>query len=151
MNTRATLPYPGFCDLLDTQGSRSIVTAALSVVDHSALHQPPASPANTETIRLLQHLLVQTQVSHAFLQPLDFILQQPADTAVPLRSDRRISSSNYKSGLRNAHLSVDFPDAGAGFSLLQCKCNLFFGRTGLFHDGLTSLFDERNTGDLSLD
>lgn len=37
-----------------------------------------------------------------------------------------------KGGLRHAHLSADFSDAGAGFGLFQRKCNLFFGITGLF-------------------
>lgn len=38
-----------------------------------------------------------------------------------------------KSGFRNAHLSAHFLHSGAGFSLFQRKCNLFFGITGLFH------------------
>ena len=38
-----------------------------------------------------------------------------------------------KSGLRNAHLSADFHDAGVGFSLFQRKRDLFFGITGLFY------------------
>ncbi|PAW13066.1 hypothetical protein CKJ89_36165, partial [Klebsiella pneumoniae] len=33
---------------------------------------------------------------------------------------------------RNAHLSADFPVAGAGFGLFQSKRNLFFGIAGLF-------------------
>lgn len=76
MDTRATVPYTAFCDLPDTQGYHPIVTPALLVVDRSALHQQAASPADTETICLLQkmqllkHLLVQTEVSHEFLHPL---------------------------------------------------------------------------------
>ncbi|EHE8558908.1 hypothetical protein IGX65_004984 [Escherichia coli] len=35
--------------------------------------------------------------------------------------------------------------------LFQRKSDLFFGIAGLFHDGMTSLFDERKTGYFSLD
>ena len=56
MNTRATVPYPGFRYFPDTQGYRPIVTPALPVVDSSALHQQPASPADTDTIGLLQKM-----------------------------------------------------------------------------------------------
>ncbi len=54
MNARATIPYPGFRYFPDTQGYRPIVTPDLPVVDSSALHQQPASPADTDTIYLLQ-------------------------------------------------------------------------------------------------
>ncbi len=56
MNTRATVPYPGFRYFPDTQGYRPIVTPALPVVDSSALHQQPASPADTDTTGLLQKM-----------------------------------------------------------------------------------------------
>lgn len=38
-----------------------------------------------------------------------------------------------KSGLRNAHISADYPDASAGFGLFQRKRNLFFSIACLFH------------------
>jgi len=38
-----------------------------------------------------------------------------------------------KSGLRNTHLSADFPDMSARFGLFQRKRNLLFGIAGLFH------------------
>ncbi|WP_249337141.1 hypothetical protein [Serratia plymuthica] len=40
---------------------------------------------------------------------------------------------------------------GTCFGLFQRKSDLFFGITGLFHDGLASLFGERKTGYFSLD
>lgn len=95
MNTRATVADPGFRYFPDTQGYRPIIPPALPVVNGSALHQQFASPPDTDTVSLpqkmhrltllepaseqylLQHLLVQTQVCHQFLQPLIFILQLP--------------------------------------------------------------------------
>lgn len=56
MNTRTPIPYPGLCDLPDTQGYRPIVTPALPVVDSSALHQQPASPADADTVCFLQEM-----------------------------------------------------------------------------------------------
>lgn len=47
INTRTTIPYPGY---------RPIVTPALPVVDNSALHQQPASPADTDTVCFLQEM-----------------------------------------------------------------------------------------------
>lgn len=97
MNTRATVADPSFRYLPDTQGYRPIIPPALPVVNGSALHQQSSSPSDTDTVSpaenaspdvsepasellfqyLLQHLLVQTQVSHQFLQPQIFILQLP--------------------------------------------------------------------------
>lgn len=82
---------------------------------------------------LLQHLLVQTQVSHLFLQPLIFILQLPLTPQFRYAQTGEFLLSIVKSDLRKTHLSTDFPDAGAGFGLLQRKLNLFFGIVGLFH------------------
>ena len=56
MNTRATVSYPGFRYFPDMQGYRPIVTPTLAVVDRSALHQQPASPADTDTICSLQKM-----------------------------------------------------------------------------------------------
>ena len=46
---------------------------------------------------------------------------------------KRRKSIDVKSGLRNAHISADFPDASAGFGLFQRKRNLFFSIACLFH------------------
>jgi hypothetical protein len=54
-----------------------------------------------------------------------------------------------KGGLRNTHLSADFPDAGAGFGLFQRKRNLFFGITGLF-DGDVPLGEMEERQDTSV-
>jgi|SRR5471030_176443 len=56
MNTRTTIPYPGFRYLPDTQGNRPIVAPALPGVDSSALHQQAASPADTDTICFQQEM-----------------------------------------------------------------------------------------------
>lgn len=82
---------------------------------------------------LLQHLLVQTQLSDQLLQPLILILQLPQTPRFRHARPGKFFLLVVKCGLRNSHLSADFPDAGAGFSLFQGKCNLFFGITGLFH------------------
>ncbi|KNN92692.1 hypothetical protein AEW58_14870 [Salmonella enterica subsp. enterica serovar Liverpool] len=81
---------------------------------------------------LLQHLLVQTQLSDQLLQPLILILQLPQTPQFGHARPGKFFLSVLKCGLRNSHFSADFPDAGAGFSLFQGKCNLFFGITGLF-------------------
>ena len=64
-----------------------------------------------------------------FLMP-DRCKQQPKPDSVLAK---RRASIDVKSGFRNAHLSADFPDTGAGFGLFQRKCYLFFGIAGLFH------------------
>lgn len=76
---------------------------------------------------LLQHLLIQTQIGHQFLQPLIFILQLPQTPQFRHAQTGKFLLPVVKGGLRNAHLYADFPDAGAGFGLFQRKRNLFFG------------------------
>ena len=71
-----------------------------------------------------------------YRNPTAFRLGESPFAAVRSRPDRRISSSSFKSGLRNTHLSANLPDAGAGFGLFQRKCYLFFGIAGLFHGDL---------------
>lgn len=133
----------GFRYFPNAQGYRPIIPPTLAVVNGSALHQQSASPSDTDMVSLSQkmhrltllsrpqnsHLLVQTQVSHPFLQPLIFNLQLP--------QFRYAQTGEFllpviKNGFRNAHLSADFPDTGAGFGLFQRKRNLFFGIAGLF-------------------
>ena len=82
---------------------------------------------------LLQHLLVQTQVSHQLLHPQIFTLQLPQTPQFGHAQTGEFLLPVIKSGFRNAHLSADFPVAGAGFGLFQSKRNLFFGLAGLFH------------------
>lgn len=96
---------------------------------------PGASEPASELLfqYLLQHLLIQTQIGHQFLQPLIFILQLPQTPQFRHAQTSKFLLPVVKCGLRNAHLSADFPDAGAGFGLFQRKRNLFFGITGLFH------------------
>ena len=96
---------------------------------------PGASEPASELLlqHLLQHLLVQTQVGHQFLQPLVFIFQLPQTSQFRHAQTGKFFLPVVKGGLRNTHLSADFPDAGAGFGLFQRKCNLFFGITGLFY------------------
>ncbi|VTO24588.1 Uncharacterised protein [Klebsiella variicola] len=74
----------------------------------------------------MQHLLVQTQVSHQFLQPLILFLQLPQTLQFCYAQTGEFLLSVVKSGFRNAHLSADFPDTDAGFGLFQRKCDLFF-------------------------
>lgn len=96
---RATVADPGFRYFPDTQVYRPIIPPVLSVINGSALHQQSTSPSDTDTVSLPQkmhhltllsrhqnfcfstscsiYLLVQTQVSHQFLQPLIFILHLP--------------------------------------------------------------------------
>lgn len=95
---------------------------------------PGASEPASELLfqYLLQHLLIQTQIGHQFLQPLIFILQLPQTPQFRHAQTSKFLLPVVKGGLINAHLSADFPDAGAGFGLFQRKHNLFFGITGLF-------------------
>lgn len=97
---------------------------------------PGASEPASELLLqyLLQHLLVQTQLSDQLLQPLILILQLPQAPQFRHAQPGKFFLLVVKCGLRNSHLSADFPDASADFSLFQGKCNLFFGITGLFHD-----------------
>lgn len=96
---------------------------------------PDASEPVSELLLqyLLQHLLVQTQVSHQFLQPLVFIPQLPQTSQLCHAQTGKFFLPVVKSSLRNAHLSAEFPDAGTGFGLFQRKRNLFFGIAGLFY------------------
>lgn len=96
---------------------------------------PPGSsePASELLLQyLLQHLLVQSQLSDQLLQPLILILQLPQAPQFRHARPGKFFLPVVKCGLKNSHLSADFPDAGASFSLFQGKCNLFFGITGLF-------------------
>lgn len=82
---------------------------------------------------LLKHLLVKTQVGHQFLQPLIFILQLPQPSQFRHTQTGKFLLPVIKSGLRNPHLSAEFPNVSSGFGLFQRKRNLFFDITGLFH------------------
>ena len=55
-----------------------------------------------------------------------------------------------KCRLRNPHLSADFFDAIAGFSLFECKSYLFFRITYLFHAGLPHSVRERKAENSTL-
>ena len=94
MNARIAVAYSCFRNFPDAQGYCPIIAPTLPVVNGSALHQQPASPADGDTICLLQEihhlaLLSRPQFGHAqtrkFLHPV------------------------VKSSLRNAHLFADFP------------------------------------------
>ena len=125
------------------------ITPTLPVVDSFALYQQPASPTDTDTVSLtqkiyclallsrppnhiLQHLLVQTQIGHQFLQPLVFILQLPQTPQFCHIQTDKFLLPVVKNDLRNPHLSADFPDAGADFGLFQRKRDPFFGITVFF-------------------
>lgn len=96
---------------------------------------PGASELASELLfqYLLQLLIVQSQIRHQFLQPLIFILQLPQTPQIGNVQNSKFFLPVAKSGIRNIHLSANFPDAGVGFGLFQCKYNLFFDITGLFY------------------
>lgn len=118
MNTRATVPYPGFRYFPYTQGFRPIVTPALPLVDSSALHQQPASTADTDTVGFHQKLhrlaLLSRPQNFCFStacsislprlrsatslvsSAADFHPPTVADAAILSHLDRQISSSSYK-------------------------------------------------------
>lgn len=74
---------------------------------------------------LMKHLLVQTQVSHQFLQPLIFILHLPQTPQFRYTQTGEFPLPVIKSGFRNAHLSADFPDACAGFSANEIYSSVY--------------------------
>ena len=92
---------------------------------------PGASEPASELLLqyLLQHLLVQTQISHQFLQPLIFILQLPQTPQLGHAQTGKFLLPVVKSGLRNPHFSANFPDAGAGFSLFENDDDLAVSKT----------------------
>ncbi|PXW39541.1 hypothetical protein DET57_11925 [Klebsiella oxytoca] len=93
----ATVAYLCFRNSPDVQDYCPVITPSLPVVDGSVLYQQAAFPVDADTVglaqkmysqailsrpqnfcfNLLQHLFVQTQIVHRFLQPLIFILQLP--------------------------------------------------------------------------
>jgi len=72
-------------------------------------------------------------VGDQLLQPLVLIFPLPQTAQFRHAQTCKFLLPVVKGGVRNAHRSADFLDAGAGFGLFQRKRNLFFGITGLFH------------------